>query len=124
MANIKKLKDFFHSKYYIIVAYLICKFKFGKELQKNLSVKTDEEALVLIDKDESGGISKAEIDSLGNMLGLQHVYPKETRDVLWYAIADEDGEIHVEDQERLAEDRWWKFTCKNWSCTWKWIPWW
>ena len=42
---------------------------------------------------------------VGDMLGLQHVYPKKTRDALWNAIADEDGEIQVEDQEGRAQDR-------------------
>ena len=49
----------------------------------------------------------AEIDSIGDMLGLQHVYPKKTRDALWNAISDEDGEIHLEDQEGIAQDRGW-----------------
>ena len=72
----------------------------------------------MIDKDESGAISKAEIDSFGDMLGLQHVYPKNTRDALWNAVADEDGEIHLVDQEGIAQDRGWGIKLGPFSFSW------
>merc|ERR1711962_94048 len=79
IANLKKLKEFFHDK-------------------------TNDEAMALIDKDGSGGISKVEIDSLADMLGLQHVNPsKKASAALWNALAGEDGEIQLEELEATAQ---------------------
>ena len=67
--------------------------------------KTNNEAMALIDKDGSGGISKEEIDSLADMLGLQHVNPSKTfSDALWNALAGEDGEIQLEELDVTAQD--------------------